>query len=109
MFDVRCELFEAKHTNVRCTMYDVRCDLSEAVKDFWNTICCDDQSPTLHFQLPNRTLFYALIFSTLNFMTPAGTCTSATSPITLPIRPFPMGEVIDILFNLRSASFSETI
>src|SRR5580658_4867895 len=51
---------------------------------------------------------HTVIFSILNCRVPAGTRTSATSPTCLPRRPFPIGEVTEILPCLSSASFSDT-
>ena len=53
--------------------------------------------------------FYIEISITLNFIIPFGAVTSATSPLCLPSKPLPIGEVTDILPNFKSASFSPTI
>ena len=52
---------------------------------------------------------YTVILSILNFNVPAGTDTSAISPTTFPNKPFPIGEVTEILPSFKLASFSETI
>ena len=52
---------------------------------------------------------YNPIPSILNLSIPAGTTTSTSSPITLPNKLLPIGDVTDILLNFKSASFSETI
>ena len=60
------------------------------------------------FKKMNKSV-YADISSILNLITPVGACTSATSPFARPINPLPIGEPMEILPALRSASFSPTI
>ena len=43
-----------------------------------------------------------------NLITPLGTEISAMSPLVLPNRPFPMGELTEILPSLKLASLSAT-
>ena len=43
-----------------------------------------------------------------NLIVPFGTITSATSPTFLPKRPFPIGELTEILPDFKSASLSAT-
>lgn len=67
------------------------------------------KAPLVRAGLLNRVNSYNEMSSTWNLIVPAGACTSATSPTTLPSRPFPIGEVLEIFPAFRSASFSLTI
>ena len=64
------------------------------IKDFYNF--CENRS------------HYKEIFSMVNFRVPLGTLISTTSPIFLPNKPLPIGDVTEILPCFKSASFSET-
>jgi len=64
-------------------------------------------SPEIIFE--NIEGIYLEIFNTLNFKVPFGTFISAISPIDFPNNPLPIGELIDILLEAKSASPSATI